>query len=377
MTLLYDAVAAGMWAYTHAAFAVTTLGPRRFRLEPGTLLVSTHRRETDVPVVCPPLYARARLWRHRSPPERLSFAARADMFLPGFLAGFPPGLSPRVRRLLYPVAVGRRLAAMHVHPLRSARVACLGEALAAEPERPLHQLVPAALLAELTVRAGACGLTPPGQARDVLRGEYADLLWRAVSPADVPAVSDRFWAGRAAEAARDFRALVELVRSGGVLLVFPEGKPSRDGEIGPIQRGLAALVRRGEPSLLQPLALAYDPLTRGRTRVFVSIGDQVPAPRDDVEASVLALLHRTMPLTSGQVVAHHLTAGAGRAPAELDRAAGAAVEAARGEGRNVEPDLLDAKRRRARLLEALAAAPGRPGDVAYLAREYRSARETA
>ncbi|MDQ3890756.1 MAG: 1-acyl-sn-glycerol-3-phosphate acyltransferase [Actinomycetota bacterium] len=375
MTLLYDAVAAGMWAYAHAAFAVTTLGPRRLRLEPGTLLVSTHRRETDVPVVCPPLYVRARLWRHRSPPGRLSFAARADMFLPGFLAGFPPGLSPRVRRLLYPIAIGHRLARMHVHPLRSARVACLGEALAAERDRSLDGLVPAAPLAELRARADAYRLPPPARARDVLRGEYADLLWRAVSPADVPAVSDRFWAGRAAEAAGDFRSLVELVRSGGVLLVFPEGRPSRTGDIGPVQRGLGALVRRGEPSLL-PLALAYDPLVSGRTRVFVSIGDPVPAARDDVEPSVLALLRHTMPLTCGQLVAQQLTTEA-RSSAELDRAAAEAVEAARNEGRNVEPDLLDAKRRRARLLEALAAAPRRPGEVAYLAREYRSAREMA
>ena len=50
---LYDAVAHGMRAYSAAAFRVDVLGPRRFPLEPGTLVVITHRRETDVPIVAP------------------------------------------------------------------------------------------------------------------------------------------------------------------------------------------------------------------------------------------------------------------------------------------------------------------------------------
>jgi 1-acyl-sn-glycerol-3-phosphate acyltransferase len=357
---LYDAVALGMWAYSRAAFRVTTLGPERVDLPPGALIVVTHRRETDVPLVCPPLYFRGRMWGPNRA-RRMHFAAREDMFLPGFFAGFPPELAPRVRRLLFPLGVGRWLPIVQVHSLRSATVARLGEVLRARPDEPLAALLSPDEVEAFEARAAACGIAVPQRARDALRGELADLLWRPVTPSHPASAGlDGFWGARAAAAAADFRALVELVRSGGVLVVFPEGRPSPDGEIGPIQRGLSALVRRARPSAFLPIALAYDPLGPGRTRVSVAFGDVV-APPDDVDAGTLALLRRTMPLTCGQVVAARVSADD-------------AVAEARATGRPVEPDLRDGRARARRLDEALALAPSRPDAVAFLAREYRSAR---
>ena len=374
MRALYDAVAAGMWAYAHAAFRVTTLGPRRLRFEPGTIVVATHRREADVPVVAPPLYLRGALWRRRED-QRLSFAARDDLFLPGFFAGFPASLPPAVRRLLFPIGVGHWLPAVQVHPLRSATAARLGEVLRLRRDEPLATLLPAAELEALRARAAACRLSAPERVADVLRGEYADLLWRPVRRGDPAAAGlERFWNRRAVEAAADFRALVEVVRAGGVLLVFPEGRPSPEGDIGPIERGVGALVRRARPAVVLPAAVAYDPLTRGRTRATVAIGDAVAPPAGDVEGAVLDLLRRTMPLTAGQVAADFLAERKGGWTVERERLGRDAVAAARDEGRAVEPGLLDAGRRAERLDEAFAAATGRPPDVAYLAREFASTR---
>src|SRR5262245_48302533 len=216
-----------MWTYSHASHRVQVLGRERLETPRGTLYLVTHRRETDVPVVCPPLYRRAPLWRYPT-----SFAARDDMFLRGFFAGFPPGLSPRVRRALYPLNASRFLPRVEVHPIRSAQVARLGEVLEARGDEPLPESEQGAF----AERAAACGLQPPARSRDALRGEYADLLWRAVTPDD-PATAglDGFWARRAGEAAQDFRTLVDIVRGGMELLLFPEGRPSPDGEIGPVQ----------------------------------------------------------------------------------------------------------------------------------------------
>jgi hypothetical protein len=366
-----------MWAYSHAAFRMTALAPPRIRLEPGTIVLVTHRRESDVPVLCPELYRRAALWRRRAPAERLSFAARDDLFLPGFVAGFPPGLSPRTRRVLFPVAVGRWLPLVQVYPIRNADVARLGEVLRARKDDALADVLAPGELDAFHTRAAACGLRAPVVAGDALRGEYADLLWRFVSRGDAAARAlDRFWSGRAAQAAGDFRALVEIVRSGGILVVFPEGRPSPDGELGPIQRGIAVLVRRARPNALVPAALAYDPLTRGRTRAVVSIGAAVAPPAGRVAEEVLALLRRTMPLTVGQIVADLLERGMPTSGVDVERAALAAVATASADGRPVEPDLLQARRRAARLAEALAVAPSRPAAVAFLARELASARET-
>jgi Acyltransferase len=377
VALLYDAVAAGMWAYGRAAFRLAVVGPRHLRLEPGTLILSTHRRETDVPLIAPTIYGRAGLWRRRRPVERMAFAARDDMFLPGFFAGFPPGLSPRARRALFPVGVGRWLPRVQVYPLASASVARLGEVLRELQGSPLAGVLPVAREEEFRRRAAACALAPPVRAGDVLRGEYADLLWRPVSPDDLPRERlERFWSRRATRSAADFRTLVDLLRSGGILVVFPEGRPSPDGDIGPLRRGLAALVRRAQPLALQPVAPAYDPLLRGRTRAVVALGDPVSPPSSEIDDTVLALLRRTTPLTCGQVVA-----GLGaerteeRGIRETEAAVAEAVETAFAEGRNVDPDLLRPGSRRRRVQEALAAVPKRPEAVAYLAREYRSARD--
>jgi hypothetical protein len=365
--ILYDAVAGGMLAYSRAAFRVRVLSSS-FRFEPSTLIVSTHRRETDVPLICPSLYFSASVWRYRWP--RMSFAARDDMFLPGFFAGFPPDLPMLARRILYPLGVARWLPVVQVHPIRSASVARLGEIIRARPEAALEELAPDGLHEPFRARAAELGLPVPTHGNEVLRGEYADLLWRAVTPTDAAGPAD-FWARRGARAAEDFRSLVGLIRGGEVLLVFPEGRPSPDGEIGPLRRGLSALIRRGKPTRIMPVTLAYDPLVRGRTHAFVAIGSAVAPPEGDAEREVLALLRLRTPFTCGQFVASRLVEGAHPTAEELSDQ----VETAREEGRPVDPDLLSDEGRRLRLEEALAAVPRHEGQLAFLAREYWSARE--
>jgi hypothetical protein len=367
--LLYDAVGFGMWAYSNAVFRIVVLGPRRFRLERGTIITVTHRRETDVPVTSPPLYFGARMWRNED--DRMAFAARDDMFVRGFFGAFPEGVSPRARKLLYRIGVGSMLPLVQVHPIGSARLALVKEVLEERPGGELAEVLPDGLADGFRIRAEELDLPVPSRARDALRGEYADLLWRTVSRQEaVPDGLEHLWARRAGQAARDFRVLVDLVRSGRSLLVFPEGRPSPNGEIGPLRRGLGALIRRARPRYLLPVALAYDPLVRGRTRVLVSFGQFLPPPTEHVEQAVLALLRRTMPLTCGQFVASELLAG--RIPTLTGLAD--AVAAAAKDGRPVDPDLHTDERRARRLAAALGAAERRRDELPYLAREYESAR---
>jgi hypothetical protein len=369
---LYDAVGHGMWAYSNAAFRVNAFDRNRFGPEPGTLVAVTHRRETDVPVICPPLYFA--MGGRKNPANRMYFAARDDMFLPGFFAGFPPDLPMRARRLLYRVGVARWLPAVNVYPIRSSNVARVGEVLADRPRQPLSELLPEESAAAFRERAAACRLAPPVQAAEALRGEYADLLWVPFTPEDGAGLEE-FWSARAAQATRDFRRLVTIVRDRRVLIVFPEGRPSPDGEIGPIRPGIGALVRRGKPASIRPLAIAYDPLVRGRTRVHLALGEPVQPPADETEETLLALLRVTMPLTCGQVVASLLQAGAATDLSAFERELADAVAMAHTEGRPVEPDLATPAGRRRRLTEALAVAPLHPRELPFLAREYASARE--
>ena len=88
----------------------------------------------------------------------------------------------------------------------------------------------------------------------------------------------------------------------------PTGRSARSGP------GSARSSAAGKPRAIRPLALAYDPLVRGRTRVHLALGEPVEPPPDDVEGALLALLRLTMPLTCGQVVAARLRGRRGRRP---------------------------------------------------------------
>lgn len=354
-----------MRVYARSAFRLRYIGPRAFRLRPRTLIVATHRKESDVPVIAGELFFRGSLWWHRD--ERMHFAARDDMFLRGFFGGFPPGLSPRARRLLFPLSVGRFLPRVDVHPISSASTARLVELLDADAEAALADAVPERLQAALRERAVARDVPEPSRAGDVLRGEFADLLWEPVSRGEGP---ERFWRERAARATSDFRRLVSLMRDDRSLLVFPEGRPSPDGEIGPLRRGLDALVRRGKPERLLPITLAYDPLVRGRTELHLVFAETIDVGEADAEAAVLSALRKNTPLTAGQFVAHELAAGREPHPASL----AAELESSRAAGRPVDAALLDPAGRSAKLAEARAAAERKPDDLLFLAREFESAR---
>jgi 1-acyl-sn-glycerol-3-phosphate acyltransferase len=343
---LYDVGAHAIAAYARARYRVRPLG-EPFELAPRTLVVSSHRSDDDVPVLVACIYPQIHgRWRRG---ERLHFAVRDDLFVPGFFAGYPAGLPRPLRRLLFPVNVGPVLGRfLPLHRIRSATRMRVVEYLREHPDEPLPD--------SIAVRFGGA----PQLGRDVLRGKYADILWQVVTPEELDA--PEAWARRRAGALEDFRRLVEVVRGGGALTIFPEGRPSPDGTVGPLMDGVDAIVRRARPERIVAFAPAYDPLVDGRTHAFLAVS--APCPPD---VDVLELLKRTTPLTVGDSVAAALADGA-----DPGRRLDDDVEAAREEGRPYEPELDDARVRARRAEVAMRAAGGRPLD--RLVRTYRSVR---
>jgi hypothetical protein len=218
--------------------------------------------------------------------------------------------------------------------------------------------VPQETFAALSARAGEAGLPQPVVVADLAHGELADILWQGFSREELGhPLLEAAWRRRAELAAADLRRVVEVVRTGAPILFFPEGRPSPDGAIGPLRPGMRFLVRRGKPETLQPVGVAYDPVTTGRPYAYVASGAAMPAPVDDVDTGVLAALGRALPLTVGQVVATALREAAGGPErvetTALDELLAAEVSAAAAERRPVDPDLADQARRRERLSDAL------------------------
>ena len=210
----------------------------------------------------------------------MSFAAREDMFEPGFFAGFPATLPNAVRRAVYPIAIGDLLeGALQVHPLRSASRIRLNDVFRSSPELELAESLPVEIVSDFVTRAEELGLATPRRGADVLRGDYAELLWKTYDRRELNGEAlQPAWGHRHAHALDDFRTLVGLVRRGAIVVLFPEGRPSPDGAVGPLQPGLEALIRRARPRWLLPTGISYDPLVRGRTRVTLSFAPAVAAP---------------------------------------------------------------------------------------------------
>jgi 1-acyl-sn-glycerol-3-phosphate acyltransferase len=352
---LYEPVALTLGGYTRARFRVRALGAQ-FRPPSGALVVSSHRSDDDVPLIIAALYRQAHGIVRRN--GRLHFAVRDDLFLPGFFAGYPPHVPKPVRRAVWRLNVGPVLRSqLPCHPIRSATKMRLFEYLREHPDERLDELLPPQL---------AVPLQDATYAREVLKGDYAPLLWTAIEPDDVSGpAAEESWTRRRAGAREDFRELVDVIRRGSPLCIFPEGRPSPDGAIGPVLGGVGAIVRRARPPVVVPIAPAYDPLVDGRVHAYVGVGEPVVPPTSG--AAVLELLRRTAPLTVGESVAAALADGVDpHARLEAD------VAASRDQGRPYERELDDAVVRRNRVASALRHARGR--DLARLVLTYRSAR---
>jgi hypothetical protein len=253
---------------------------------------------------------------------------------------------------------------VRVHPIPYPGVTWMRAGWALErlpPAMPLDAALPSAVAQRFHARAEEARVPAPRSVADALQGVYADLLW-LYCPRDElsSAVHEELWRERASGGAAALRRLIAHARdSGEMLLLFPEGKPSEDGSIGPVQPGLELFVRRARPPALKAVAIAYDLLVPGRPRAIVAFGPRLDPAGGPAEDRVLAALRATTPLTAGQVVAHELVAAAESGQESvlagaLDRAAVAAVASALAERRPVE-GALRGTGRRFRLSETLRA----------------------
>jgi 1-acyl-sn-glycerol-3-phosphate acyltransferase len=358
--LLYELVGLGMVAYAGLVHRAVLVGRERLRLEPGVVLACTHLSDADVPVLAGALYGGADMWREPGV-TRPSFAVRNDLLEPGYLAGYPRGMPLALRRALWPLGIGTVLRRyVRCLPVRFADRMRLVEALRRLPQLELAGTLAPERLEALGRRAAHVRRPAPRLARDVLHGDYADLVWQDVAREELGGAEfEQMWNERLAASALDLRDLIRNVRSGGALVLFPHGELSSDGSIGPLDDRPARFLRSARAVALQPMAIAHDPLTRGRPRAFVGVGGafEPPAPRAGGRVLVAAL-RAALPLACGQVVAHAFAMDgvAAETPA-METVVERAVERARREGRPIEPSLEPGGGPlRARVEEAVAAA---------------------
>lgn len=245
---------------------------------PGTLVVSNHQRESDVPIVCAALCRRRGL---RILDPLPFFAMREDLLdrhaLANLLAKWPRPLA----KALGWIPLGWLFQGVRTMPMRRLREFTFGETIEALNAAGLDAAEPATVLnarGQREVIERMQGL--PAHVRDITRDAMAKG-WRT------------YWGLRRLRLSAfrrvepDFRKEVDtqldnfaaLLDSGHSLYMAPEGTISLTGFFGRVRAGPWQVSRRrASPPLVLPIGLSYDALGPGRLRVVVHGGAPLRKP---------------------------------------------------------------------------------------------------
>lgn len=285
-----------------ALYRIEAIYPPDYRLAPGTLVLSNHQRDADVPILGPVLCRREGLRLNWPLPF---FASREDLFRPDFLSEYLHSWPRPLQRLLLKLPLAWFFRVMRVEPLRRVREFTLAEAFS-----------------ELTVGDDkVCWLNDRGRYEMAANdGDFPDV--RGQSPAR------RAWGlrrlhGQARETlGPEFRAtvdthlerFVDLLDAGRVVYLAPEGRNSRNGRFGRIRAGAWELAQRAAaPPPILPVALSYDPLQSGRLRALVHVGTALDAysttSRGRFDDMLELAIRRLYPLNASHLISRFLVAG--------------------------------------------------------------------
>lgn len=281
-----------------------------FHLAPGTLIASNHQRDADGPMLGTILVCRRGL-RFRWPLP--FFATREDLFRPGILARLTVHWPWPMPALLGRIPLAWFFPLGHAEPMRRVREFTFGETLralldAGGGDQPCVDILNRRGLRLLHGRTHLC-------VRDAAMAADSDNLehWWGLRCLTAPALR---------QIAPDFRATVDtqlagfarhLDRGHGVYFA-PEGTISMDGHPGRARSGFFRLAHMADmPPWIQPMALAYDTLAPGRSRVVVRIGEHFRADtsldRRAFDTKLRRTLRRLTPVTPSHLLAHYLLHG--------------------------------------------------------------------
>ena len=283
--------------------------PENFVLAPGSLIASNHQRDVDGPMLGLVLAQRKGFHFLGNPPF---YATREDLFRPGILARLTVHWPAPLSALLGHISLAWFFPLGRTEPMRRVREFTLGEAL--------HALLDAGL-GDVD---GSTLLNVRGQRElGVRHATLATCIERAN-----PAILENWWGLRrlkvsALEAiAPAFRATVDAqlehfaqrLDRGCCVYFSPEGTISMDGHFCRTREGFFRLVHLATtPPWIQPMALGYDTLGPGRSRVVVRTGDRFRADTGldhrAFDAALRATVLQLAPVTPSHLLARWLLHG--------------------------------------------------------------------
>ncbi len=264
---------------TRAFFDIKVQGLHNFSASPATIIAICHKRDLDEIIIPSTLHFRKTLFR---PHLRMWFAARDDVFDPGFLSTHFQ-LPHFLGRLLYAFKLSTVMAAFRAQPIsrltRSRVSSILRDVYRWEGNSALKDI-----LEEQWIEKFASLLPSPlnsnldnTHVRDLLSYDYR-ILHAQEAPLRMlkSHVLARIRPPLLDEVNRQLNCFSNILDEGGILFFTPEDEHSPDGRFGPIRSGLYRVTHRAQADVrILPVNIAYDFMTMGRTRVHLTIGPEL------------------------------------------------------------------------------------------------------
>ncbi|MGN6313229.1 MAG: hypothetical protein ACTHMO_05655 [Rhodanobacteraceae bacterium] len=245
---------------------------------PGTLVVSNHQRESDVPIVCASLCRRRGLRILDALPF---FAMREDLLERHALANLLWRWPRPLRRAVGLIPLGWLFEGVRTMPIRRTREFLFGETIEALIAAGLGDAAPETVLNARGRREVIARMRElPARVRDITH-DTMGMAWRT------------YWGLRRLQLCAlrriepEFRRTIDtqldnfaaLLDGGHSLYMAPEGTISSTGFFGRVRAGPWQVSRRrATQPLVLPVGLSYDALGPGRLRVVVHGGATLRNP---------------------------------------------------------------------------------------------------
>ncbi|TAN03248.1 MAG: hypothetical protein EPN36_13280 [Rhodanobacteraceae bacterium] len=286
------------------------LFPDDFHIAPGTLIASNHQRDVDGPMLGTVLVRRKGL-RFQWPLP--FYATREDLFRAGILARLTVHWPRPLSALLAHIPLAWFFALGRAEPMRRTREFTLGETLRALIDMGMGDADAAWVLNARGRRETGIVANQFRVREAVLRRDPSlETGWglRRLTPVTRARIAPAFRSAVAAQLAH----FAQRLDRGRCVYFSPEGTISTDGHFGRIRAGFFRLTRTAETApWVQPMALAYDTLAPGRSRVVVRIGERFRADpaldRRAFDATLRQTILQLAPVTPSHLLARWLLHG--------------------------------------------------------------------
>ena len=313
-TLFANWLASFFYLLFPLVYDIKLRGLHNYSASAPTLITINHKRDLDIPIIASTLHLRKTLFKNKL---RLNFIARDDLFDPGFLTAH--FLMPQpIGKLCHWVNIAPVMRAVRAYPichLVHKRIGpLLRDVIRVEGNIKLEEAVKQAYLEEFTKLLGNPHSSDLSKlsVSDFLGYDYCILHQR---PTDVgilrEGLSRKVRTHSLKTIRQQLRVFVRILDEGGICLLAPEGHLSPDGRFWPVKSGLYRLLSMTETDVkVLPVNTTYDFMTKGRTRIYVTIGQEMEELKQMRKTEVERLVQRSIvclgPVTLGQLGSEYI-----------------------------------------------------------------------